>query len=93
MTPPFDIRSEDEALLTRLFSSELHLVELSGPFTDLFTDLFAVRVQTKPTLSEVKHMTTALSRMATAKGCRGALGWRRGHSAAGYDLAVVGIKA
>jgi hypothetical protein len=89
MTPPFDIRSEDEAFLNRLFHQELHLVELSGPFYDMF----AVRLQTEPTFSEVKHMTTTLIHMATAKGCRGALGWRRGHSDAGYDLAVVGIKA
>lgn len=89
MTPPFDIRPEDEAFLTRLFGSELHLVELSGPFTDLF----AVRMQTEPTLSEVKHMTTTLVRMVTAKECPGALGWRRGVSDEGYDLAVVGLKA
>ena len=89
MTPPFGIRHEDEAVLYRVFGEELFLIELSDPFCDMF----AVRLQTEPTSTEASRMTTALIKLATAKGCHGALGWRRGYSAAGYDLAVVGIKA
>jgi hypothetical protein len=89
MTPPFEILFDDGAVLTRVFGEELFLAELSGPFYDIV----AVRLQTEPTFSEVSHMATTLIKLATAKGCRGALGWRRGHSDAGYDLAVVGIKA
>jgi hypothetical protein len=89
MTPPFEIRFDDEVVLNRLFGEELHLVELSGPFTDLF----AVRAPSKPSLTVAGHMTTTLIRMVTAKECPGALGWRRGFSDEGYDLAVVGLKA
>jgi hypothetical protein len=89
MTPPFEMYDDDIHTLYRLFGEELRLVELSGPFTDMF----AVRMQSEPTKSIANYMTTTLIRMATAKGCHGAVGWRRGHSDAGYDLAVVGIKA
>ena len=89
MTPPFDILHGDGEVLTRVFGEELFLTELSDPFYDMV----AVRLQTEPTFSEVSHMTTTLLKLATAKGCLGALGWRRGHSDEGYDLAVVGLKA
>jgi uncharacterized protein YcnI len=89
MTPLFYVRDEDDEFLTRLFGGEMFFADMGDPYYDMF----AVRLETKPNGEEASHMTTTLVKMATAKGCHGAVGWRRGYSAAGYDLAVVGIKA